>query len=143
MSTVNMVALELKMAVSDDIRAASMTAMRSPLRPFGINSLTSRINATLVQPYSDWQTSLQSCGEAQATWSGNRALEAMPEVKGVYGVTVKSIRYLAAFAWKYHHPHWQEFKVPCQDAASFGVNHVLGGQCVLDNHLIRAPIPAY
>ena len=92
MSTVNMVALELKMAVSDDIRAASMTAMRSPLRPSGINSLTSRINATLVQPYSDWQTSLHSCGEAQATWSGNRALEAMPEVKGVYGVlTVKSI----------------------------------------------------
>ena len=78
MSTVKMVALELKMAVNEDMRAANITAIKSPLRPSGISSLTSRIKATLVQPYSDWQTSLHSCGEAQATWSGNKALEAIP-----------------------------------------------------------------
>ena len=74
-----MVALELKMAVREDMRAANMTAIKSPLRPLGNSSLTSRIKATLEQPYSDWHTRVQSSIEAQATWSGNKAREAIPE----------------------------------------------------------------
>ena len=41
MSMVKMVELELKMEVSEDMRAASMTASISPRRPTGIFSLTS------------------------------------------------------------------------------------------------------
>ena len=46
MSIVKMVELELKMDVSEDMRAASMTASMRPLNPTGIFSFTcaSRIN---------------------------------------------------------------------------------------------------
>ena len=50
MSMVNIAELELKMDVSEDMRAASMTARRSPLSPSGNVSFTSMMKAMLVQP---------------------------------------------------------------------------------------------
>ena len=51
MSMVKMVELELKMEVSEDMRAASITASIKPLAPTGIFSFTSMMKATLVQPF--------------------------------------------------------------------------------------------
>ena len=42
MSIVKSVEPELKVAVSDDMRAANITANKSPLRPFGKIRITSR-----------------------------------------------------------------------------------------------------
>jgi hypothetical protein len=50
MSIVNIVELELKIDVSDDMSAASITASMRPLRPTGIFSLTNLIKARLVHP---------------------------------------------------------------------------------------------
>ena len=50
MSMVNMVELELKMELRDDMRAAIMTANMIPLTPVGSSSLTSFTKARLVQP---------------------------------------------------------------------------------------------
>ncbi len=50
MSMVKMAELELNMEVSEDMRAASITASMSPLKPTGIVSLTSLMKAMLVQP---------------------------------------------------------------------------------------------
>ena len=55
---VKIVALELKIAVRDDISAANMTAIRRPRTPAGINSFTSLIKAILVHPYlQSWKLS--------------------------------------------------------------------------------------
>ncbi len=80
-----MVEDELKIEVSEDINAASMTASMSPRTPAGSSSLTRSTKATLVHPalknnnhkakikvifmltYGDWQISLQSSGVAHAT----------------------------------------------------------------------------
>ena len=45
-----MVEAELKMEVSEDMRAANMTASIRPLRPTGIRLLTSKMKALLLQP---------------------------------------------------------------------------------------------
>ena len=50
MSMVKMAELELKMEVREDMRAASITASRSPLSPTGRVSFTNLMNAMLVQP---------------------------------------------------------------------------------------------
>ena len=55
MSMVNMAELELKMEVSEDMRAASMTASRSPLNPTGNVSFTNLMKAMLVQPDLKYQ----------------------------------------------------------------------------------------
>ena len=48
-----MVEDELKMEVSEDMSAASMTASISPRRPVGIFSFTSMMKARLVHPDLD------------------------------------------------------------------------------------------
>jgi hypothetical protein len=58
MSMVKIVEDELKIEVSDDMRAAIMTANIRPLRPSGIFSFTSMMKATLVQP------DLENCQQA-------------------------------------------------------------------------------
>lgn len=55
MSMVNMAELELKMEVSEDMRAASMTASRSPLSPTGNVSVTNLMKAMLLQPDLKYQ----------------------------------------------------------------------------------------
>lgn len=57
---VKMVEAELKMEVSEDMRAANITANIRPLMPTGILSLTSMMKATLVHPPSELQILLQS-----------------------------------------------------------------------------------
>ena len=47
---VKIVEEELKMDVSEDMRAASMTASIIPLAPVGMSSVTSLTKAMLVQP---------------------------------------------------------------------------------------------
>ena len=74
MSMVKMVELELKMEVSEDMRAASMTASISPRRPTGIFSLTSLTKARLVQPALELQIRSQSSGVAHPTSSGKSTL---------------------------------------------------------------------
>ena len=50
MSIVKMVAEELNIELSDDMRAASITDSISPLNPGGSSSFTNITKATLVQP---------------------------------------------------------------------------------------------
>ena len=68
MSMVNIAELELKMDVSEDMRAASMTARRSPLSPSGNVSFTSMMKAMLVQPdlkkINNLQGASHGCGKA-------------------------------------------------------------------------------
>ena len=52
---VKIVEEELKMDVSEDMRAASMTASIIPLAPVGMSSVTSLTKAMLVQPLRLWQ----------------------------------------------------------------------------------------
>ncbi len=56
---VKMVDEELKIELSEDMRAASMTANMRPRRPSGMSSLTSMMKAKLVHPFLDakWQKS--------------------------------------------------------------------------------------
>ena len=51
MSTVNIVALELKIALRDDIKAANITAISKPRTPVGIRLLTNLMKAMFVHPY--------------------------------------------------------------------------------------------
>ena len=50
MSTVKMVALELKMELNEDISAANITDIISPRTPSGSNSVTNFIKAKFVHP---------------------------------------------------------------------------------------------
>jgi hypothetical protein len=50
MSWAKMVEAELKMEVSEDIRAANMTANIRPRRPTGIRWFTSKMKALLLHP---------------------------------------------------------------------------------------------
>ena len=87
---VNMAELELKMEVSEDMRAASMTASRSPLSPTGNVSVTNLMKAMLLQPDLKYQC---FCFSASDHLLGNHIMSVVGQIW--YRVT----SHLAELGW--------------------------------------------
>ena len=66
---VNKALLELKMEVSEDMRALIMVANMTPRAPIGMSSMTSLGNTILEQPLALPHIALHSLGELQPTSS--------------------------------------------------------------------------